>query len=213
MSRFSLRARTALVAIVLVLVLLVGVTGIVYAVYMQRSDTSFIRVTGGFLPAARVGADYIAYKEFLDSRDALHIYLASAAAQSAGLSGPVNAVVEKNALERLTREAAVKELAAERKVTVADEDLLAAFTDLVAQTSSTVPNVSEYLQKTFDWDEEQFRTRVIRPALLEEKLAATFPAQAPSPENGVEPYPGFVELEKYLQERLAKPDVKTYLRF
>lgn len=213
MSRFSLRARTAVVMILLVLGILLGITGTVYSVYIHRSDASVVRAIAGWLPAARVGSDHIPYREFIASRDALRVYLASDAAQSAGMSGPVNAVVEKNALERLTREAAVKALAAERKVSVPDEDVAAAFTDLVAKTSSTVPNVAEYLQKTFHWNEEQFRARVIRPALLEEKLAATFPAAAPSPENGVEPYPGFVELEKYLQERLAKPDVKIYLRF
>ena len=213
MSRLSLRARNALVAIVLILVVLVGVTGIVYSVYIQRSDASFVRAVGNWLPAARVGADRISYREFVASRDALRVYLASEAAKSAGLAGPVNATVEQNALERLMREAAVKELAAERKVTVADEEILAAFTDLVAQTSSTVPNVSEYLEKTFHWNEGEFRARVIQPALLEERLAATFSVTPAAPENGTEPYPGFVELEKYLQERLVKPDVKTYLRF
>ncbi len=212
MSRLSLRARNALLVIIVALIVLLGITGIVCAVYIQRSDASVVRAIGGGLPAARVGGDRISYREFVASRDALRVYLSSEAAQSAGLAGPVNATVEKNALERLTREAAVKELAAERKVTVADEEIMAAFTDLLAQTSSTVPNVGEYLEKTFHWNEEQFRARVIQPALLEERLAATFPATPPT-ENGTEPYPGFVELEKYLQERLAKPDVKTYLRF
>ncbi len=213
MSRFSLRARTAVALMILILGVLLGATGIVSAVYIQRSDASVVRVLAGWLPAARVGSDYIAYREFIASRDALRVYLASDAAKSAGLSGPVNAMVEKNALERLTREVAAQEIAAERKVSVSDEDIAVAFADLLAKTSSTVPNVGEYLQTTFHWSEEQFRARVIRPALLEEKLAATFPAKESSPENGVEPYPGFVELEKYLQERLAKPDVKTYLRF
>jgi SurA-like protein len=184
-------------------VLAFGATGLLYAVYIQRSDVRIVRSVASAFPAARIGSRTVSYGDFLRSRDTLRIYLASEAAQESGLAQDMNPDVEKNALERLVREKALEEMAAEKNVVVPDEDVRASFAQLVLTTSSTIPNVAEYLEKTFHWTEEDFREHVMRPAILEERLAATLTSSTAEQPN---------VMDAYLRERLAKPDVKYYLK-
>lgn len=177
---------------------------VTYDVYTKRGEGPLVRRIARLLPAARVGPETISYEKFLQTRDTLRIYLNSDAAKEAQLARPVTAEVEKQALDQLLREAAEKELAKERNVTVPDEDVRASFAQIVLSTSSTIPNVAQYLLDSYKWTEEQFRQNVVRPAILEERLAATFSSSTDEQ---------FAMMEGWLAERLAKPDVKKYLKF
>lgn len=193
-----------MVGVVVFLALASAVTWLIYGVYVKRGDNVVIRAIAGWLPAARVGSRTISYAQFLDARDTIRIYFASKAAQQAGLAGPVTPEIEQNAFDRIIREAEDQELAEQRHVSVADEEVRTSFAELAAATSSTVPDVAGYLQDTFHWNEEQFRNKVVRPALLEQRLAETF-SSSTADQSGM--------FEAYLVQRLEKPDVKKYLKF
>ncbi|MBP9864726.1 SurA N-terminal domain-containing protein [Patescibacteria group bacterium] len=175
-----------------------------YAVYIQRSDAKIVRTLGSWLPAAQVGPKTIRYGEFLDTRDTIRIYLSSEAAKGAGLAGPLTSEVEKNALDRMIREQITLQLAENRKVTVTDEEVRAAFASLIQQTSSTMPDPAQYLTDTFHWTEDQFRNRVIRPALEEERVAQTYASTTQEQQTA---------FESIMAERIKSSDVKTYLKF
>lgn len=202
MKKRSLAISLAVVALFLV----VGLFGLWMsnAVYIKRQDTPFIRKTASWLPAAKVGNRTITYGDFLASRDAIYVYMASQAASDAGLAGPVTPQVEKNALDRLVREAIEKEYAEQKGIRVTDEDVRVAFAELILSTSSTIPNVAQYLQDTFKWTEEDFREKVLRPSLLEGKVAESMSSSTDDQ---------LTLLETYVSKRQSEKDVKIYLKF
>lgn len=202
------------VALFAIFALLVGFTGwLLYSVYMQRSEGAVVRAFAPVLPAAKVGSETIPYSEFLDTRDTLRVYLVSQPAKDSGLAQELTPELEKNSFDRLIRERIVNDIAAERNVSVSDEEIRTAFAELIVQTSSTIPNVAQYLDETFKWTEEEFRARVIRPSLLENKLAVSFSGATGTEATPEQMNQGFGLLEAEVQKREASPDVKTYLKF
>ncbi len=205
-SRQRLTIISGIVALVLVLAL-VGV-GLVYAVYVGRSDNSVVRKVAASWPAARLGAYTITYGQFTQSRDTLHTYLASDAAKAQGATGPYTPELEKQAtIERLLRDDAIEEIAAQRGITITDPEVRAQFATMTASStnsaSSTV-NLAQYLADNFGWNEEQFRQNIVRPMMLESRVALTFSTSTQE---------ALTSLQQYIDTRLAKPDVKVYLHF
>lgn len=187
-----------------VFILLIGsASAVLYGVYVKRSDSSLIRTLGASLPAARVGSYRISYGDFLRSRDTLRVYLASDAAKEAKLAGPMTPSVEKNALDRLVRDAAVVDMAQQKKVVVSDDEVNTEFGKLMLSASTTQSDVDQYLRQTFNWNQEQFRQYVMRPALTEQHLAQTLTTSTDQQQAAV---------ETAIDARLAQPDVKYYLR-
>jgi len=177
---------------------------LVLAVYVRRDDRGVVRRMGGWFPIGKVGSQTVRYSQFLKARDAIKSFLNSDAVKKAGGSGQqMTPQIEQSAYERLLREAASRELAAERKVTVSDEDVKKTYDDFVAQASSTVPDVKQYIQDTFRWTVEEYQQMVVRPQTVDDKLAMTF-------SSGTD---GYDQLNGYFSTRLVKPDVKRYFRF
>lgn len=207
MSSFHLTKKQTLIVMCAAVVLAIGAlvaTGLIYAVYAQRSDHRIVRTLASSFPAARIGSYAVTYGDFLRSRDTLQIYMKSDAAQQSGFAQPITPDVEKSALDRLIRQEVFEELSGQKNIKISDDEVRAAFSTLILATSSTIPDVAQYLKDTFRWTEEDFRRYVMRPAILEERLAATFTSS-----TAEQP----AAMEAYLRERLAKPDVKIYLKF
>ena len=102
-------------------------------------------------------------------------------------------------------DAAVEDLADQKKVTVSDEELRKYFADVVTvAASSTGSDVGVYLLKNYGWNEEDFRQLVLRPALLQQRLSAALSAQAEGDPNA---------LTQAVNARLKQNDVVRYMRF
>ena len=186
-----------------VVLITVALIWMITAVYVQRDDRTVVRRLAWYFPIASVGAQTINYGQFMQARDAIRVFLNSQVVKDAGRSQPLTPQIEQSAYDRLLREAVTRELAKQHNVTVSDEDVRAAYTAFLVQASSSVSNVAQYLADTFHWTEEQYRFMVIRPQLLEEKVVATFPTSTDQ----------YTQFEGYVASRLAKPDVKKYLKF
>ena len=207
-TKTSSRSKMMLVLGICAFVLLVAGTGagVVYSVYAKRSGGPIVRVIAKMfpLPAGRIGSQTILYRDFLTNRDTLDHFLKSPAAAAQQLAVPLDAELEKNVLEKMMHETALKELGAEKNVTVSNDELRKYFTDVVAQASSTTPDIGVYLLDNFGWSEEDFRQNVLRPALLEEKLGAEMAKEKQGDPSA---------LAVYLEERLSRKDVTRYLKF
>ncbi|MFH1078177.1 MAG: SurA N-terminal domain-containing protein [Patescibacteria group bacterium] len=193
------------VAVVLIAVLGLGVA-VSSAVFASRSDSGLIRGLSSILPipAAKVGSRTVLYRDFLKTCDTVKAFIASDAAKEQGLNVPFDATLEKNAFEKLIRQAAIEEFAAETGIEVTDAELRAFFTDVVAAASSTTPDVGVYLLENFGWNEEDFRQNVLKPALLEQRVGTKLTEEAEG---------DTMAFTAWLEERLAKPDVVRYVRF
>lgn len=192
--------------LVCVLALLVALVGIGRAIFIQHSDGSSIRWISNALPipAARIGSRSILYRDYLKQHDALKHFLASPAAKSQQLNLTLNGDLEKNILEKLMAQEIMEELAVQKSVTITDADVRASFSQVVAMASSTTPDVSVYLAENFGWNEEDFRQYVIRPALLEERLAKIEADEHQGDQSA---------LSAYMDERLKSKDAVRYLKF
>lgn len=189
-------------------IILAAAGGLVtYEVYYKVNDSSIVRSVAGLfgLPAAKIGSKQVTYTRFLMTRDAVKRFVNSEAGKEVGATMPPDPVLNKNILERLVRQEMIQEIADQKKITVADDDVKAIFADVVkAAASSTTPDVSQYLWNNYGWNEDNFRQEVLRPALLEQKLANQLATEKQGDQNA---------LETELTARSSKPDVVYYLKF
>jgi hypothetical protein len=177
---------------------------LVVAVYINRDDRTIVRRLASWFPIGQVGGQTVRYGQFLKARDAIKNFLNSKAVKDAGGGGQqMTAQIEQSAYERLLREAASRDLAAEKKISVSDQEVKATYDKFVEQASSTVPDVKQYIQDTFHWSVEEYQQMVVRPQTMDDKLALTFA-------TGTD---GYNQLNDYFATRLEKPDVKRYLKF
>jgi hypothetical protein len=195
-----------LVIIVVLLALLGGAAFLGWEIFIQRSDAPVIRTIADVvpIPAARLGSRVVLYRDFVRSRDTLRKFLESPAAKQEGLNVPFDETLEQNALEKLLVQQALEELAEQRHVVVTDDELRQYYSEVLASTSSTTQNPSQYLLDNFGWDEEDFRQNVLRPSLLEQKLTTSFAEENPSDTDA---------LNRAIAARMEQKDVIRYVRF
>ncbi|MDD5438225.1 MAG: SurA N-terminal domain-containing protein [Patescibacteria group bacterium] len=190
------------------LIVIAGLGGLlVYGVYYKQNDAGVTRlVAKAFnMPAAKVGNATVSYAEFLSVRDAIRKFTASEAGKQVEAVLPPDKELNQNILERLIRQELTKQLADQKKITVADEDLNTIFQDVVkVAASSTTPDVNQYLLSNYGWNENDFREQVLRPALLEQKLAISMAGGDQTKQNA---------MEDELVAMRAKPEVVVYLKF
>ena len=197
---------TISIVILLVLALLGGAVYLGVQIYVNRSDSPVIRKITEVLPipAARLGSHVVLYRDFTESRDTLRRFLDSPAAKEEGLNVQYDASLEQNALEKLLVQQALEEIAAQNKVTVTDDELRQYYSEVLAATSSTTANPSQYLLDNFGWNEEDFRQNVLRPALLEQKISAALAGENATDTDA---------LNRAVAARMEQPDVVRYVRF
>ena len=185
----------------------IGITVLVLGIFQHQWDASFVRSVAGILriPAARVGQRTISYTTYLTHADAEQRYLSGPAARAQGLPVTMTAEYKSQALDRAIRIAAVDEFAQARGVVVTPLDVDRVYDSLIAQagTSTTPEEIHNFLRDEFGWDENDFKTFVVRPALTEDilkqkELQATKDANA---------------FDKEMADRLKKLDVVRYLKF
>ena len=206
---FSLK-RSPFLVFAVVAVVLLGLVGSAaaasWAIMVKHSEAPVIRSLTNALPipAARLGATTIYYRDFLKARDTLRVFLASPAAKDQpGLPQAMDATLEQNVLDKLLNQAALEELARQKNVSISDTELRQYFTDVISAASSTTPDVGVYLLQNYGWSEEDFRQNVLKPALLEEKLGVEMQKE----NNG-----DASALATYLDKRMKQKDVVKYLR-
>jgi len=195
------------VGLIAFIVILAGAGFLVYRVYWKVDDSGLTRTFAKVfsLPAARVGSRTVTYDSFLGTRGAVKRFIASDAGKQAGVNMPPEQELNKNILERLIRIAIIQEMADAKKITVSDDDVKAVFADVIkAAASSTTPNVGDYLNKNYGWNEEEFRQQVLRPALLEQKLGVEMSKEKQGDANA---------MDNEITARRDKADVVMYLKF
>jgi hypothetical protein len=195
-----------LVVVLVLLGVLGGTAALGWEIYVKRSESPMIRKITEMLPipAARLGSRVVLYRDFVHSRDTLRKFLASPAAKDEGLNVAFDETLEQNALEKLLVQQALEEIAEQKKVSVTDDELRQYYSEVLATTSSTTQDPSQYLLDNFGWDEEDFRQNVLRPALIEQKLTLAF---------GEENATDTDALNRAVAARMEQKDVVRYVRF
>jgi SurA-like N-terminal domain len=193
------------VALLLIIILTIGLGLNMYGIYTKQAEdgvSRFIAKTFS-LPAANVNGRSVKYTRFLTTRDAVRRFINSEAGKDVGATMPPENELNENILEQLIRQRLVENIAGEKDISVSNDEVNEVFNEVAEQAaSSTDSNINQYLQDNYGWNEENFREYVLRPALLEQKLAQTIGSEA-------DPY----AIENLLLAERQKPEVIVYLKF
>lgn len=179
--------------------------GFLWGVYYKHWDTPFVTKVANALPlpAARMGARTILYRDYLRDVRSVERYLSSDEARNINVSRPMTDEDRKNALDRLLREAALDELALARNVNVSDAQMQEAMQTLNL-TSTTTREFEDLIAKNFGWTMDDFKMHVVRPSLLTNLMAPSYAV-----DHGNDPK----AFEKYLDERIQGKDAVRYVKF
>jgi hypothetical protein len=156
------------------------------------------------VPAARFAGHPVLLREYLRDVRSISIFLASEEAKRQGLNRPMTDADREQALERLLKELALEELAYKRKVDVTDKEVQEALVREFNPQGTMEQDFESLIMETYGWTLDDFKSHVVRPALLTRQLSASYAA-----DHGNDPQ----ALDRYLEERIQEPDAVRYVRF
>lgn len=188
--------------------LLVAIVGSLffYRIYLKQADSPTIRRVAHWfqLPAARVGDRRVPYTEYLIQVSAAKKFLLDPAARAQGLPTEITPEIRGRVLDQAMFTTAVEEFAAAESIVIEEADVTRAYDELVSRagTSTSPEEIRDILQRQYGWTEQNFRTYVIRPALLEDALKQ----KRESAGKNVD------DLRTEIEDRLKRDDVKRYIR-
>jgi hypothetical protein len=198
----------------LLLILLIGLIGLtafgcgllVFGAYRMGWENDMVRGLAGIapVPAASFAGKPISLRDYFHDVDSIRTYLASADAKSQGLARAMTSDDKRQVLERLLEEAAINELAFSRRVTVSDDEVNQAIQQQFNTTGKSDAQLTQFVHDTFGWSMDDLKMHLVRPILLERKIAASYAADHNNDLNA---------LQQYLDERLKKKDVVRYVKF
>jgi parvulin-like peptidyl-prolyl isomerase len=166
-------------ALGLAVLILLGVVGTgVYRAYTKSASDKFtIKVAKILnLPAVKVGSDRISYISYIEDLKAIHIMrdFDKAQAEVAGQPGPGADLTEEQmsdqVLLRLVNNKVAENAAKKYDLTVSDDDVKVVKDKLLAQFK-TEADLDAELMKRYGWNFASYESKVIRPFILQDKLA------------------------------------------
>lgn len=166
LSKSALRTMIlgAVAAIVLILLAVVGVSIFgLYRLGWSGPVTSFLARTAS-LPAAKVDGQAIPYAAWQDDVATIQHFFAALKARGETTEAQPLDEIRKNALDRLVRDLVLEDTAAKMGVAVADKELDDEFSKMGSA------DAEKEITELYGWTIPQFKARVIRPYLLEQKL-------------------------------------------
>lgn len=125
------------------------------------------------LPAASVNGDKIAFSQFQDDVNTVHRYFAKIKEKNGGVAQqpePTEEQIRAGVMDRLIQMEILKQQAAKYDIKVTDEEVDAEFEKF--QQSGQSEDPAGEIQDLYGWSLTQFKDKVMRPYLLQEKLTA-----------------------------------------
>jgi hypothetical protein len=123
-------------------------------------------------PAALVNNNLIRYSDFTDDLQTLNRFYSKLSERDpSGPAAPSDAEVRKTVMDRLIQNEVLKELAVKYNLTVTDKDIDDEFSKLASQPTADNKSISDEIMDLYGWTVPQFKEKVLRPYLLQQKLA------------------------------------------
>ncbi|MEK7570557.1 MAG: peptidylprolyl isomerase [Patescibacteria group bacterium] len=137
-------------------------------------------------PVAVVGGDWLSYHEYQTDVPNISSFLernaAPDAADKLGLSQDV--YTRRIILNKMVGESVLNTIAEEKNITVTQADIDATYDSYVEQ-SGNATEVEKYIQQLYGWDVAQFKAKLIKPQVVQDKIAAGFYADAKKETQGI----------------------------
>jgi len=156
--------------LVLAVVLVVGVT--LFRVYHSVASDKFTVGVAKVLhlSALKVNGESVPYTEYVEDLRAIHVmrdFDKTSGGQGANLT---EEQLSDQVLWRLANNVLIKEVAKQDKITIADKDVEDLKSQVLQQFKTTAEAETE-LQKRYGWDMATYERKVIRPYVLQNKIA------------------------------------------
>ena len=156
-------------------ILIIAVLGVyVYTMGQIRelSSAPFVMQSAATLhiPIAKVDGTAIQYTDFMNDYQSLLTFYSG---QPEGFPVPTDKDIAEQVLSRLIINTKITSLAKKYGVVIEQENIDIAKAELLSQFPDEATAAAE-IQKTFGWNLETFTNRVIRPIVLEQKVATAF---------------------------------------
>lgn len=119
--------------------------------------------------AAEVDSLSISWQAYQQDLTTLDYFYEQVSEEENALPQPAASYNEKTVLSRLIREAYLEKKAEELGVSVSDEDVAEAYA-LQEQQAATETDLESTIQDLYGWTPEQYRSKVLRPALLRQAV-------------------------------------------
>lgn len=142
------------------------------ALNLMATDKMTVGVAKTFkLPAGMVGNKVIAYSDFADDILAVTKFYDVNKANNQG-TPPTIAEIRKSVWDRLAKNAVLEKLAKAASVSVSDADVNAEYDKFATEVGSP-EKATSMISDTYGWTPDQFKSKIIYPYLLQQKLAAS----------------------------------------
>ncbi len=119
-------------------------------------------------PAALVNWRMVRYSDYIDDVETLKTFFASQG-EDLGAAIPDEKEMKKQVLDRLVNNELSDQLAKKYGIKISDEDLKKEVQNIVDQGES-IENVEKALRDQYGWGIEEFKEKVLKPYLIQQKL-------------------------------------------
>jgi foldase protein PrsA len=158
------------VAVLAIVVLAVFSVGIYK--FGWRGSATNVLVHAVPYPAALVNNNIIRYSEYADDIQTLNRFYSKLSERDPGQPAPPSeSEVKKTVLDRLIQNEVLKEVAIKYNLTVTDKEIEDEFSKLASQPVQGAQDISDEIMDLYGWTVPQFKEKVLRPFLLQQKLA------------------------------------------
>lgn len=173
--------------LVILLFIIVGFIAVMsYGIYRLGWQGDFIFKATRFVPypAVIVDWEFISYRAFLDELGAVERYWrASGSGRPAAEAAPEPDEISRRLLEKLIEQKMVQIWARKHQLAVSADELAAEWERFLKNPESK-NEVDVFLNKTYGWNEEKFKNKVLASWLLQEKVKLALARQIGRDEEG-----------------------------
>lgn len=154
-----------------ILILTLVIAGV--GVYRYDWQGNFIKTLAKVFPypASRVNFSFVSFADYLDEVEALTNFYAKQAAET-GQTSPSPTEISQRVLERLIRNELFKQLSRDYDVKITEVDAGVAWQSMVNASGGSEDEIGKMIDDLYGWTPEQFKQKIIRPGLIEEKVTA-----------------------------------------
>lgn len=167
------------------LVALVIIAGVLYSMTVngikKQSRSSFVMASANFLksPVAKVAGTKILYTDYVDNLRAMEKFYDT---DDSGMTRPTSEQMSDYVLSRLIVNQLVDNTAKELNVTLSQEDVNQVVDQEILVNFENKEKGEEEIMKRYGWTFDEFIQKIVRPTLLEKKLAESY-AESHKPDS------------------------------
>lgn len=173
-----------IIAAVVVVALLSATAVFAAGLYRFHLQGTWVdRITNAVpFPVTIVNGNWIRYSQYASDKTTLSYYITQSAASSAAAK-PTSRDMSKVIINRLVYDTVLKQVALKNGIAVSSEEVDKQLQDIATSSGSTIDTLGTTLQQQYGMDVEKFKSAILRPYLIFQKLDQKFASDTSADEQ------------------------------